>query len=222
MALRIGAFLLASYNFVSATLVGHSGYKLGYGGLYKGDRPEPRPVKGVVVKDYLVGAKNCGGVACSDDHSHTPHGYHGPHSDYHGHSHSLDHGHSHGHSHDHGHIHGHGHDHGHDHVHAIGHSHGKGSAHVHGVIQTHTHGSGHGYARSHTHGRGRSRSLSSDRYININRKFTDFKQIDHVDRDDKNFAKAHITTVNTPLVSSVGDLKHKNAKNLNKDRSNLP
>ena len=56
MALRIGAFLLASYNFVSAALVPTHGHTHA---VYKGDRPEPSPVPGVGVKSYAVGAKNC-------------------------------------------------------------------------------------------------------------------------------------------------------------------
>ena len=49
-----------------------------------------------------------------------------------------------------------------------------------------------------------------------------FKQIGDVDRDDVNFAKAPVTIVNIPLISSVGDTEHKVSKNYNKDRSNLP
>lgn len=58
--------------------------------------------------------------------------------------------------------------------------------------------------------------------MNINSQFADFRPIGDVDRDDAQFAKAHNTVVHVPLVSSVGDTKHKVSKNYNKDRSNLP
>jgi len=67
MALRIGAFLLASYNFVSAHVIDYAGYKHTKKTyiVNKGDRPEPMPSLGVGIKNYAVGAKNChGGPDC--------------------------------------------------------------------------------------------------------------------------------------------------------------
>ena len=62
MALRVGAILLASANFLSATLIGESGYKVVYGvKTVRGDRPEPTPVPGVIVKDYVIGDEHCKG-----------------------------------------------------------------------------------------------------------------------------------------------------------------
>lgn len=152
MALRIGAFLLASYNFVSAHLIDHGVIKgVKYGAIRGGDRPEPTPAPGVIVNDYVVGAKNCNDGHCrsrrvSRSRSHS----------------------------------------------------GRrvivakpaivaakpvivakrGVAVIARCKDRRSRSCRRSYSRSH------SRSLSADRYININRQFADFKQIDHVDRDD--------------------------------------
>ena len=174
MALRIGAFLLASYNFVSATLIDYGVVKgTKYGIIRGGDRPEPTPAPGVLVKDYVVGAKNCLGDRCK----------------------------------------------GRRYSRSRSHSNKKIIVAAPGkVVVARCKGRRSNSCRRRSH----SRSLSADRYININRKFADFKQIPHVDHDDENFAKAHNTIVSSNLVSSVGDTRHKVAKNFNQDRSNLP
>lgn len=209
MALRIGAFLLASYNFVSATLIDYKNVKL-CGGVrcYKGDRPEPTPSLGVGVKKYTVG-DDCQGDCKEVVHAHGVIA--------HDHSHGHGHDHSHGsHSHDsscssHGspnHVHVHDHGHGHGYIlGAAGHSHGP---HAHGP-HTHDYDSHHYGNSPHHHS-----------HVNINSKFVNFKQIGNVNKVDPNFVKSHITNVNIPLVSSVGDTKHKKYKNFNQDRSNLP
>ena len=175
MALRIGAFLLASYNFVSAHLIDYGVVKgKKYGVIRGGDRPEPTPAPGVLVKDYVVGAKNCLGDHCRGRR--------------------------------------------------VSRSRSSSNKKVviaapGKVVVARCKGR---HSNSCRRRGSNSRSLSADRYININRKFADFKQIPHVDYDDEEFAKAHNTIVSSNLVSSVGDTKHKVAKNFNQDRSNLP
>ena len=179
MALRIGAFLLASYNFVSAHLIDHGYVKAAkYSALYGGDRPEPTPAPGIAVKDYVVGAKNCIDNDCHPAKKVIV---------------------------------------------------AKRPAKVvvapkkvivaarPDVVVRRCRDRRSGSCR-----RRRRNTLSADRYININRQFADFKQIDHADRDDYFFAKAHNTIVGSKLISSVGDTEHKVSKNYNADRSNLP
>ena len=120
MALRIGAFLLASYNLVSAHVIDYHGslYSKKAYIAHKGDRPEPTPSLGVGIKNYAIDAKNCnGGPSCKvvkkivvrEDDCHGEvlcvkkrYGH------YHGdaHSHGVEHAHADVHSHDDGHSHG--------------------------------------------------------------------------------------------------------------------
>jgi hypothetical protein len=65
MALRIGALLLAGLNFLNASVIGpvspNEGHYRGYGIHYHhGSHTEPSPVPGVIVKNYVIGAEDCG------------------------------------------------------------------------------------------------------------------------------------------------------------------
>ena len=71
-------------------------------------------------------------------------------------------------------------------------------------------------------GRSRSSGQSHNKEVIIKNPRVNFAQVGDVDRDDPNFAKAPVTIVNIPLVSSVKDTEHKVSANYNKDRSNLP
>lgn len=194
MALKIGAFLLASANFISASMIHQRVFSDGNGnllGVHYDHRlePEPMPQLGVVVKDYVIGDEDCK-ADCKKVvkvvKSHSPHhSHHGSHSQDSHHSHDSDHG--------------------HNVVHAHGSYHGSTIIHAHG----HDH-PGHQDPNSHSH------------EVVIKDPKVRFNQIGDVDRDDKNFAKAPVTIVNIPLVSSVGDTEHKVSANYNKDRSNLP